>query len=123
MKYVIVYNEKEIVFEGEVPDNTITYYPDKGYYCKVFDVEEKKEDYKKVVDEALIQKRIEVECVSCYKEWLDKAGLTYSTTASKEELKQQLESNLILSTYPADKKIWTETVDKTVKEKQKDEKK
>ena len=121
MKYVIVYTDSEIVFgatpeEAQVEDNTITYYPEKGYYCKVFDNKEEYLKNKQVIEEALVQKRLDVECVSCYKEWLDKMSVTYSTKLLKDELKKLVADNITLSNYPADKKNWVDTVGKIKKE-------
>jgi len=115
MKWIIVYTDKEIVFgatpeEAQVEDKTITYYPENGYYCKVFDSEEEYLKNKQVIEEALIQKRVDVECVSCYKDWLDKMSVTYSDKLLKDDLKKLIVDNVTLSNYPTDKVKWTETV-------------
>lgn len=115
MKWIIVYTDDEIVFgatpeEAQVEDNTITYYPDKGYYCKVFGSEKEYLNNKQVIEEAFVQKRIEVECVSCYKEWLDKMNVMYSSKLLRDDLKKLVADNVTLSNYPADKKNWVDTV-------------
>lgn len=106
MKYVIIYNENKISFADAVEDNTIVYYPNEGYYCKVFDSEEKFLNYKQVIEEALIQKRIDVECVSCYREWLDKMNVNYPITAERSVYKQLIIDNITNSNYPLDKNNW-----------------
>jgi len=112
MKYVIVYNDKEIAFADAVEDNTITYYPDKGYYCKVFKTEEDFLKAKDVIEEAFGQRLIDSDCVSCYREWLTDLKVAYTDKMTKDQLKALVTTSITTSNYPKDKKIWTDTVAK-----------
>ena len=50
MKYAIVYNEKEIAYEGEMPDGAVIYYDPKKYFCKVCDTEREQSDVKVAIE-------------------------------------------------------------------------
>jgi len=110
MKWVIVYNDKEIAFADAVEDNTITYYPNEGYYCKVFKDEAEFLKAKEVIEEAFGQGLIESDCVSCYKEWLTDLKVAYTEKMTKDQLKTLVTTAVTTSNYPKDKKTWTDTV-------------
>ena len=112
MKWVIVYNDKEIAFADAVEDNTITYYPNEGYYCKVFKDEAEFLKAKEVIEEAFGQGLIESDCVSCYKEWLTDLKVAYTEKMTKDQLKTLVTTAVTTSNYPKDKKTWTDTVAK-----------
>ncbi len=95
MKRLVIYTEKEVVYAGDLPEGSGTWFHSGMYLAKEFDDEESAESFIANIPPPKLKEDMERFCTAL--------GLTYSKSALKAELSDTIDAYMKTSNYPPEK--------------------